>query len=90
MVAQSDWLPMMMATGFANRFDIRFQVRRKEAADYRFESRARKANACQARNAADILGNDVRGELIFDRDDAITQHKLAFFQPLDLQQVGTR
>jgi hypothetical protein len=33
-------------------------------------------------------GNDVRGKLVFDVRDAVTQVKLALLEPLDLELVG--
>lgn len=33
------------------------------------------------------LGNDVRRDLVFDEGDAVAQLKLAFFQPLQPQQI---
>ena len=36
------------------------------------------------------LSDNVGGELVLDRPDAITQNELAFFQPLQLQNVESR
>src|ERR1700736_4300350 len=98
-VAQSDWLPMTIATGFAA---IRaFQVGdfiQIEGADYKNRAPGSKAKGRRAAvNLATSLGksapprrsrDDVGGELVFDEGDAVAQEQLALFEPLHLERVG--
>src|ERR1700726_677714 len=98
-VAQSDWLPMTIATGFAA---IRaFQVGdfiQIEGADYKNRVPQGKAkHPPPAVNLASLLGkrapsrrsrDDVGGELVLDEGDAVAQEQLALFEPLHLKRVG--
>src|SRR5579884_1618452 len=72
-VAQSDWLPMMMATGFPCSRNARVLVKGK----------------ARGRMAAPAPSSDnVGGELVFEIGQAVAQDQLALLQPLDLQLVG--
>src|SRR5437660_8484299 len=98
-VAQSDWLPITIATGFAA---IRaFQVGdliQKEGADYKNHAPGSKAKGRRAAvNLARLLGkrapprrsrDDVGGELVLDEGDAVAQEQLALFEPLHLERIG--
>src|ERR1700730_4744872 len=98
-VAQSDWLPMTIATCFAA---IRaFQVGdfiQIEGADYKNRVPQGKAkHPPPAVNLASLMGkrtpprrsrDDVGGELVLDEGDAVAQEQLALFEPLHLERVG--
>src|SRR5437879_12651722 len=97
-VAQSDWLPITIATGFAA---IRaFQVGdliQKEGADYKNHAPGSKAKGRRAAvNLARLLGkrapprgsrDDVGGELVLIKGDAVAKDQLALFERLHLDRV---
>src|SRR6059058_4205600 len=70
-VSQSDWLPMMMATGFAGS---------PTCASSQGKARGKTALAAAS-------SDNVGGQLIFEIGQAVAQDQLAFLQPLDLQLI---
>src|SRR6266540_4412775 len=92
-VAQSDWLPMMIATGLPamSAPTRRAGRKRKRRIIGRVASLA-SAAAYYARlcdsSVNERSGDDVGSELVFDETDAVAQLQLAFLQPLNLQDVG--
>src|SRR5438309_4610091 len=71
-VSQSDWLPMMMATGFAGS--------PTRASSCKGKARGRTALAAPS-------SDNVGRQLIFEIGQAVAQDQLAFLQPLDLQLI---
>src|ERR1700744_4916845 len=71
-VAQSDWLPMMMATGFT--------CSPTRASSSKGKARGRTAFAAAS-------SDNVGGQLIFEIAHAVAQDQLALLQPLDLQLI---
>src|SRR3954452_9145236 len=95
MVAQSDWLPVMIATRFGALSGLDQAARPAKGSGrlcgYALEPQGNmrgSVTGCIAGMAP--LGNNVGGELIFDEADAVAQHELALFQPLHLQEVRAR
>src|SRR5215472_15429239 len=85
-VAQSDWLPIITATGFADTgmiLNAAPMLRPRKGADYRNRPHGRKFWASPSRN-------DVRRQLILDEANAVAQNEFAFFQALNLDKVDTR
>src|SRR5262249_12349856 len=94
-VAQSDWLPMMIATGFAPipASEHAFGSA-KEAVHYRFRMRSRKLRGISAPWAprrgqpGRQSGDNIGGELVLDERNAVPQLQLALFKSLNLQEIA--
>src|SRR5262245_12698587 len=85
-VAQSDWLPITIAT--SGRPGIRkVRVLRSERRPACHNS-ARRSTSFRFEQAA--LGDDVRQKLVFKQGNSVFQHQLTLLQPLKLKVVGMR
>src|SRR6267143_2959399 len=85
-VAQSDWLPMMTAPGFADTGKILNAApmfRPRKGADYRNRPQGCKSWTLPSRN-------DVRRQLVLDEGNSVAQNEFAFFQALNLDKIDTR
>src|SRR5919199_603244 len=83
MVAQSDWLPMMMATGAPAMIGSH-----KASVHAPGIAKPPPASKVRARCCSGFSGDDVGGELVFQPDDLILEDELALLEALDLKLVA--